>query len=64
VTKRMLRVIATFFRREEGQDLAEYAIALGVVAVFVAALAIAIGENVNTLWATAQTSIETVINGE
>jgi Flp pilus assembly pilin Flp len=60
----MLRVVATLLRRDEGQDLAEYAIALGVVAVFVAALAIAIGESVNSLWANAQTSIQTVVNGE
>jgi Flp pilus assembly pilin Flp len=44
-------------REESGQDLAEYGIALVVIAAGAAAIAIAIGSNVNSLWSNAQTQI-------
>ena len=49
---------------DEGQDLAEYAIALGIIAVGVVLIAAALGDDVNTIWSKAQPSLQTVINGE
>ena len=48
----------------DGQDLAEYAIALAVIGVSVALLAVAIGGPVNTLWSNAQPNIEFVTSNE
>ena len=44
---------------ERGQDLAEYGIALAVIAVGVGAIAFAISGKVNTLWSTANSNIVT-----
>ena len=46
---------------DEGQDLAEYGIALAVVAGFVVAVTLAIANDVTTLWSNAQSSIDTVV---
>ena len=59
-----MRILKALLESESGQDLAEYAIALGIVAVFVAAIAIAIGGEVNTLWSNAQPAIQSVVDGE
>jgi Flp pilus assembly pilin Flp len=56
--------LKTLARRDEGQDLAEYAIALAVIAVGVALIAIAIGGDVTTLWSNAQPTLQTVIDAE
>jgi Flp pilus assembly pilin Flp len=53
----MLHFITKLVRDDAGQDLAEYGIALAVIAVGAAAIALAIGGDVNTLWANAQTPI-------
>lgn len=45
---------------EEGQDLAEYGIALAVIAAGVGLAAINIGENVLSLWEDAQTGMPTI----
>jgi Flp pilus assembly pilin Flp len=47
-----------------GQDLAEYAMALGIIAIGVALIATAIGTDVNTIWSRAQPALQTVVNGE
>ncbi len=49
----MSNMIAALIRDEEGQDLAEYGIALAVIGAGAALAAIAIAGNVNTLWSTA-----------
>jgi Flp pilus assembly pilin Flp len=49
---------------EKGQDLAEYGIALGVICAILVTIAVFIGNDVNTLWSTAQSQIETVTNAE
>jgi len=50
----MLNLIKKLVREEGGQDLAEYGIALAVIAIGAAAIAVAIGGDVNTLWSNAQ----------
>jgi Flp pilus assembly pilin Flp len=48
---------------ESGQDLAEYGIALAIVAVGTGLIAIAIGTDVETLWTNGQTAISEVLAG-
>lgn len=57
-------VVKTVVRRDDGQDLAEYAIALAVISLGVGLLAVAIGGDVNTLWSNAQPVLQTVIDAE
>jgi Flp pilus assembly pilin Flp len=52
----MLSTLKNLVRDESGQDLAEYGIALAVIAVGAAAIAVAIGTDVNTLWSNARPS--------
>jgi Flp pilus assembly pilin Flp len=58
----VFNLINKLVKDESGQDLAEYGIALAVIAVGTGAIAVAIAGNVNTLWETAQTAISTVAN--
>jgi Flp pilus assembly pilin Flp len=44
-----------------GQDLAEYGIALSVIALGVALVAAAIAGDVNTLWSNAQTALAAAV---
>ena len=60
----MLTVIKKLVREEGGQDLAEYGIALAVIAVGAAAIAVAIGTDVNTLWSNAQVQISNAVSQE
>ena len=60
----MDRLVRRLVREDRGQDLAEYAIALAVIAVGVGVLAVAIGGDVNTLWEHAQPALQTVIDAE
>ena len=53
----MVKLLARLATADEGQDLAEYGIALAVIAAFVVAIAVGIATDVNTLWSNAQTSI-------
>ncbi len=53
----MMQLIEKLARDERGQDLAEYGIALAVIAVGAGAVALAISGNVQTLWTNAQTAI-------
>ena len=53
----MITLLKKLVKRESGQDLAEYGIALAVIAVGAGAIAVAISTNVQTLWANAQTAI-------
>lgn len=49
---------------DDGQDLAEYGIALGLIVAVVTVICVAIGTDINTLWSNAQTQIDTVVNAE
>lgn len=57
----MLTVLKKLARDESGQDLAEYGIALAVIAVGVGALAVLISGNVNTLWTNASNAIAAAV---
>lgn len=46
---------------ESAQDLAEYGIALAVIATGAGLIAVAISSDVSTLWATAQTAIAAAV---
>jgi Flp pilus assembly pilin Flp len=55
----MFDVLKKLVRDEAGQDLAEYGIALAVIAAGLGAVALAISGSVNTLWTRAETEIST-----
>ena len=54
----MLNLMRKLVWDESGQDLAEYGIALAVIAGGAALAAVAIATAVNTLWTDGQTAIE------
>ena len=56
----MQTLLTKLFRDEAGQDLAEYGIALAVIAVGAGAAAVIIGGDVNTLWTSGQTQISSI----
>ena len=58
----MLMVLKRLVRDESGQDLAEYGIALAVIAGIVALIAVAIGQDVQTLWQRGQNAIVQAVN--
>jgi Flp pilus assembly pilin Flp len=60
----MLNLIKNLVRKDEGQDLAEYGIALAVIAIGAALIAVAIGTDVQTLWSNAQEVITSAVNAE
>jgi Flp pilus assembly pilin Flp len=57
----MLTILKQLVREESAQDLAEYGIALAVIAVGVGALALTISGNVNTLWTNASAAIASAV---
>jgi Flp pilus assembly pilin Flp len=57
----MLKVLRSLVRDEAGQDLAEYGIALAIIAVGAGAVAVAIAGNVQTLWSNASTAISQAV---
>jgi Flp pilus assembly pilin Flp len=59
-----MRLIRHFLACTRGQDLAEYAMALGIIAIGVVLIATALGTDVNSIWSRAQPAIQTVIDGE
>ena len=60
----MLNLIKNLVRKDEGQDLAEYGIALAVIAIGAALIAVAIGTDVQTLWSNAQDVIQSAVTAE
>lgn len=52
-----MRLAWCLARNDQGQDLAEYGIALAVIAVGGAAISLAIGADVFTLWDNAHTAL-------
>ena len=53
----MFDILESLLRDEAAQDLAEYGIALAIIAVGTALIALAIGADVSTLWSNAQSGI-------
>ena len=60
----MLNMIKKLVREENGQDLAEYGIALAVIAIGAALIAVAIGSDVQTLWSNAQVGVDAAVTAE
>ncbi len=54
----MTRTVARLVVDNQGQDLAEYGIALAVIATLAAAAAVVIALDVGTLWSRAQNLID------
>ena len=57
----MLALFRKLVSEETAQDLAEYGIALAVIAVGVGAIALAIAGDVQTLWSNAQGAISSAL---
>ena len=57
----MMNLLSNLLTDESGQDLAEYGIALAVVAAAVAAAALAIRGSVTTLWTNARAAIASAV---
>ena len=60
----IMRTALRLVREEHGQDLAEYAIALAVIVIGVTLIAVAMGDDITTLWSNAQPVLATVIDAE
>jgi Flp pilus assembly pilin Flp len=58
----MVRLLSELVKRDEGQDLAEYGIALAVIAAFTVAVVVVISGDVDTLWSNANSTISDVAN--
>jgi Flp pilus assembly pilin Flp len=56
----MTEILRNVWLDDEGQDLAEYAILLGVVLLVTVATVIALGTDVNTIFKTADDQLKTV----
>jgi hypothetical protein len=59
----MRRTLERLLRATDAQDLAEYGIALAVVATGVGAVALAIGASTNGLWTRALQTVITIVLG-
>jgi Flp pilus assembly pilin Flp len=59
----MLSFVKRLIVEESGQDLAEYGIALAVIALGAAAAAVVIAGDVNTLWNNASDAISAAVGG-
>ena len=57
----MMSFVKRLITEESGQDLAEYGIALAVIAVAAAAAAVAIRGNVQQLWANGQSAVSSAL---
>ncbi len=57
----MLKLMKSLISEESGQDLAEYGIALAIIAVGAGAVAVAIAGDVNSLWSNAQAAIAAAV---
>jgi len=59
--ERPMNLLKRLITDESAQDLAEYGIALAVIAVGAGAIAVVIAGNVSTLWQNAQTAIAAAV---
>jgi Flp pilus assembly pilin Flp len=58
----MTRLLQRLVRDDAGQDLAEYGIALAIIAGITVLAAVAIGQDVQTLWQRGQNAVSQVVN--
>ena len=56
--------LLALIRNDEGQDLAEYGIALAVIVLGAILIAFSIGTDVQTLWSNSQGTIHSVATAE
>jgi Flp pilus assembly pilin Flp len=54
-----MRFLERFWREEEGQDLIEYSLLLGFIALFSATVYSAVSTDINTIWTNAKTTLNT-----
>jgi Flp pilus assembly pilin Flp len=52
-----MRFLRRFWREEEGQDLIEYSLLLGFIALFSATVYSAVSTDINTIWNNAKTTL-------
>jgi Flp pilus assembly pilin Flp len=52
-----MKVIKTFWKEEEGQDLIEYSLLLGFVALFSVAIYTSVTGNISTIWGNASSAL-------
>jgi Flp pilus assembly pilin Flp len=57
----MLNLITKLVKDESGQDLAEYGIALAVVAVAAATVAVSMKANITSLWSAGSSAVATAL---
>jgi len=60
-TSHMMSFVKRLITEESGQDLAEYGIALAVIAIGAAAAAVVIAGDVTTLWETGRDAIQSAL---
>jgi Flp pilus assembly pilin Flp len=58
-----MEFVKSFIREEEGQDVLEYGLLMGFVAVVAYVAIQAVGTNIGLLWDTINTSVDTAVNG-
>ncbi len=58
----MTRLLQRLVRDDAGQDFAEYGIALAIIAGITVLAAVAIGQDVQTLWQRGQNAVSQVVN--
>ena len=58
----MIAILERLGREDAAQDFAEYGIALAVIAGIAVLIAVAIGQDVQTLWQTGQNAVAQAVN--
>jgi Flp pilus assembly pilin Flp len=54
-----MQFLKTFWREDEGQDLIEYSLLLGFIALFSASIYSTVSGDVKTIWTNASTTLNT-----
>jgi Flp pilus assembly pilin Flp len=62
--KRKTQMIRSFFKEEDGQDLVEYSLILGFIALAAVALLTSVKSSINTLWTNVNTKLTTAASGK
>lgn len=57
-------MIRSFFKEEDGQDLVEYSLILGFIALAAVALLTSVKSSINTLWTNVNTKLTTAASGK
>jgi Flp pilus assembly pilin Flp len=57
-----MKFIERFWKEEQGQDLIEYSLLLGFVALFSTAMYSSLSGNISTIWTNASGSVQNVAN--